>query len=118
MIWIILRSQFDRVDREATLPKFGVKGYKPDFGVPDLRTLIEVKFVGQKTDPAAIQEEVLADVPGYLTGNAAYAGLVVFVYDAAHKLLDPRKFVEDLRRVDGITEVIVVPGIARVGNAD
>ena len=113
IIWVMLRAQFERVDREDTLPKFGVKGYRPDFGVPDLRSLVEVKFVGVKTDPAAIQEEILADVPGYLSGNGAYGGVVVFVYDAAHKMLDSRKFSEDLRSVEGIVEVIVVPGISR-----
>ena len=111
IIWIMLRAQFDRVDREDTLPKFGLKSYRPDFGVPDLRTLVEVKFIGPKTNPAEVQEEVLGDVPGYLTANPSYAGLVVFLYDAAHKLLDARKFVEDLRSVEGILDVIVVPGI-------
>jgi hypothetical protein len=112
IIWTMLRSQFDRLDREDTLPKFGLKSYRPDFGVPDLRTLLEVKYVGQKTDVAAIQEEILADVPGYLNANTNYAGMVVFIYDANHKLLDTRKFVEDLRTVAGIVDIIVAPGIA------
>ncbi len=111
IIWVMLRAQFDRLDREDTLPKFGVKSYRPDFGVPDLRTLLEVKYVGPKTDLAAIQEEILADVPGYLNANTKYAGMVVFVYDASHKLLDSRKLVEDLRSVQGIVDVIVIPGI-------
>ena len=114
IIWIMLRAQFDRIDREATLPRFGVKGYKPDFGIPDLRTLVEVKFDGPKTDPSAILEEALADVPCYLKTNTSYVSLVVFVYDAAHKLLDSRRFVEDLRTVGGIVDVIVVPGITRM----
>jgi hypothetical protein len=111
IIWVMLRAQFDRVDREDTLPRFGVKSYRPDFGVPDLRTLLEVKYVGPKTDLAAMQEEILADVPGYLNANTTYAGIVVFVYDGGHKLLDPRKFVEDLRSVQGIVDVVVIPGI-------
>jgi hypothetical protein len=111
IIWIMLRAQFDRVDREETLPKFGVKSYRPDFGVPDLRTLIEVKFIGPKTELSSIQEELLADVPGYLSQNTRYAGLVIFVYDAAQKLLDPRKFIEDVGSVAGITKVFVIPGI-------
>jgi len=41
IIWIMLRSQFDRVDRDDTLPRFGAKSYKPDFGVPELGVLIE-----------------------------------------------------------------------------
>jgi hypothetical protein len=111
LVWVILRSHFDRLEREETLSKFGVKGYKPDFGIPELRLLVEVKFIGAKTSPGDIQEEILADVPAYLGEHTAYAGVVVLVYDAAQKLRDPRKFVEDLRQVEGIMDVIVVPGI-------
>jgi hypothetical protein len=111
IVWIMLRSRFDRVDREDTLPKFGAKNYKPDFGVPELATLIEVKFIGEKTNIADIQEEILADVPGYLGEHSIYKSLVVLVYDGTHKLRDPRKFIDDLRSVEGIVDVLVVPGI-------
>ena len=111
IVWIMLRSQLDRVDREDTLPKFGGKAYKPDFGVPELGTLVEVKFIGEKNDIGTIQEGILADIPGYLADHTRYKSVVVLVYDAAHKLRDPRKFIEDLRTVDGIIEVLVIPGI-------
>jgi len=45
-----------------------------------------------------------------LQGN--YDGIIVFVYDDAQKLLDTRKFIEDLRGTDGIIDVIVIPGIS------
>ena len=113
ILWIMLRSQYDRVDRENALPKFGVKSHRPDFGIPDLQTLIEVKFIGDKTNPGKIQEEILADVPAYLqTTGGTFVAIIELVYDHAHKLLDSRKFEEDLKRVDGIFDVIVVPGIA------
>jgi len=112
ILWIMLRSQFERIEREDTLSRFGTKTYKPDFGIPDLRVLIEVKFIGGKTDRSRIQEEILADIPGYLGNNSTYDGIIVFVYDQAQKLLDPRKFIEDIRSVDGIIDIIVVPGIS------
>ena len=111
IIWIMLRSHFDRLDREDTLGKFGIKNYRPDFGIPELYTLIEVKFIGQKSDLASIQEEIMADIPPYLSNQTHYRSLIIFIYDAAHKLRDPRKFIEDLRTIDGIVDVIVVPGI-------
>lgn len=111
IIWIMLRSQFDRVEREEQLPTFGVKSYRPDFGVPELATLIEVKYVGDTTRPADVQEQFLSDVPGYLTSAPMYTSLVAFVYDAANKFRDPRRFMEDLRRVDGVIDVIVIPGL-------
>ena len=111
VVWIIIRAHFDRVDRETTLPQFGIKGYRPDFGIPELRTLVEVKFIGEKTEPPRIQDEILADVPAYLTSQSIYDSLVVFVYDAEHKLRDPAPFIRDLSSVTGITDIIVVPGI-------
>jgi hypothetical protein len=112
VVWIMLRSHFDRVDREDTLPRFGSKNYRPDFGVPEFHTLIEVKFIGEKTQVGRIQEEILADIPGYLADQARYTGLVIFIYDAAHKLRDPRKIIDDLRSVDGVIDVLVIPGLS------
>lgn len=111
ILWTMLRSQYDRVDREDMLPRFGIKSYRPDFGIPDLQTLVEVKFIGEKTEVSTIQEEIIADIPGYLNGTAKFTSIVELVYDHAHKLRDSRKFIEDLRKVEGILDVIVVPGI-------
>jgi len=111
VIWIMLRSHFDRVERENALQRFGVKNYKPDFGIPDLSVVIECKYIGDKAKPAAVQDAIQADVPGYLGAHSGYQHMIVFVYDAAHKLLDARRFIDDLRKLDGIQDVIVVPGI-------
>jgi hypothetical protein len=109
--WVMLRSRFDRLDREDSLPKFAAKSFKPDFGVPELGTLIKVKFIGEKTSVPQIEEEILADAAGYLADQSRYDSLIVLVYDAAHKLRGPRKFIEDLRSVDGMIDVIVTPGV-------
>jgi REase_DpnII-MboI len=111
IIWIMLRSRFDRLDRENMLPRFGVKKYAPDFGIPELGLLVEAKYIGEATRPGDIQEEILADVPGYLQDQSIYDAIVVLVYDAAHKIRDDRKFIEDLRSVEGIIDVILIPGI-------
>lgn len=111
IMWIMLKSQFDRLDREETLLKFGTKSYKPDFGIPDLQILVEAKFVGDKTPVSKIQEEIIADIPGYLNESTKYKSIVALVYDAAHKLRDSRKFVEDLKSIDGIVDVLVIHGI-------
>jgi hypothetical protein len=111
ILWVMLRSHFDRLEKEETLPRFGVKSYRPDFGIPDLRVLIEAKFVGAGTDVGRIQDGLLGDIPGYLNETTHYDSVVIFVYDAGHKLLDPTKFIEDLRSVEGIIDVIVVPSV-------
>jgi hypothetical protein len=111
IIWIVLRSHFDRVDREDVLPRLGAKTYRPDFGLPDLGIFVEAKFIGERTEVAKLQEEILADIPGYLREGSSYTGIVVLVYDAAHKLRDARKFVEELRKIEGIIDVLVIPGV-------
>jgi hypothetical protein len=112
IVWVMLRARFERVDREETLPKFGAKSYKPDFGVPEARVLVEVKFIGAKSDIGSLQEEIIADAHPYLYANDRYDSLIVLVYDHAQRLRDSRKFVEDLRTIEQISEVIVIPGIA------
>ena len=112
IIWIMLRAQFDRVEREETLPRFGVKAYRPDFGVPDLRLLLEVKFIGSSTQVGNLQDQLLADLQGYIDGNPRYSSVILFVYDHAHKLRDPTKFEVDLRRIEEVADVIVIPGVA------
>ena len=111
ILWIMLRSQFERVEREETLPKFGTKAYRPDFGIPDLGVLIEVKFIGEKTRAPSIQEEILADIPGYLNEATRYQSVIELIYDYSQQLRDSKPFVDALRNMDGIVEVIVIPGI-------
>lgn len=109
--WIMLRSYFDQLKREDPLPKFGIKSYRPDFSIPEVGLYIEIKFIGNKTIPQKIQEELLADIPAYLAGDPAYSAILVVVYDAVHKLRDTEQFIAHLRSVDGILDVIVIPGI-------
>jgi hypothetical protein len=113
ILWIMLRSHFDMLDKEKSLPKFGVKQYRPDFGIPELRVLIEVKFVGDKTVVPQLQDGILADIPGYTHEVTDYDAIIVFVYDAAQKLKDPRDFIEDIKSLEEIIDVIVVPGIGQ-----
>jgi hypothetical protein len=111
IIWIMLRSNYPKVEREETLRKFGLKSYRPDFGIPDLKTLIEVKFINDKTNPKDIQEEILADIEGYLNKNEEYNNIIVFIYDKANKIKDPEPLTEDLKRLEYIKDIIITPKI-------
>ena len=111
IIWIMLRSNFSKVAREETLRKFGLKSYRPDFGLLDMKVLIEVKFINEKTNPKEIQEEIMADIEGYLNKNEEYESIIVFIYDKANKIKDPEPFIEDLKRLTYIKEIILIPKI-------
>jgi len=113
ILWIMLRSNFTHVEREETLRKFGLKNYRPDFGIPEYKSLVEVKYINDKTDPKKIQEEILADSEGYLNKNEEYDNIYVLIYDKAHKLMDPESFIVDLKSTKYIADVIVIPGINR-----
>ena len=49
ILWLILRSVFDDVVDEETLPKVGHSTYRADFGLPRLGVLVEAKYARQRT---------------------------------------------------------------------
>lgn len=112
ILWTILRGSFNSLIREETTFKFGTKSYRPDFAVPEVHALIEVKFIGSKTPPKDIQEEVLSDIQPYLKAMDGYRTVVIFIYDHANKIKDDLKLVSDLERIEGIGKVIVAHSIA------
>ena len=50
ILWLVLRSVFDDVVEEETLPKVGHSTYRADFGIPSLGVLIEVKYARKGSD--------------------------------------------------------------------
>jgi hypothetical protein len=50
ILWLMLRSVFDDVVDEDTLPRLGHSTYRADFGIPSLRLLVEVKYARQASD--------------------------------------------------------------------
>jgi hypothetical protein len=83
ILWLILRSVFDDVVDEETLPKVGHSTYRADFGIPSLGVLIEVKHARKSSDFKDIETQVMIDSVAYLHGVTAYREIVVFIYDAS-----------------------------------
>jgi hypothetical protein len=81
IVWSILRPTFPDLVDEDYLPKFGAKNYKPDFGIPSLRLLIEAKYVGPSKTIGEIQDELQADIIGYRESGSEYAAILFFIYD-------------------------------------
>lgn len=113
VLWIMLRSTFDDVVDEDTLPKFGHSSYRADFGLPRLGVLVEAKYVYRATGFKDIEQQVMIDSIAYLKNNRRYKELVVFIYDEScsveHHDLTRRTLLE----LDGIADVIIVsrPGL-------
>lgn len=114
VLWTMLRANYDDVVDEEYLKRYGLKNYKLDFGIKHLRTIVEVKYVGTKTNPKKIQDEMLADSQGYLNSSDEFDKIIFFIYDGSPKfnVYNDSQFVKDLKRVAGVKEVIVEPGRA------
>jgi hypothetical protein len=117
IVWLILRCYFyDLVDEEH-LPKFGHKSSKPDFGIPSLKLLIEVKFVRNQRDFKKIEDEIKADYIDYLN-HPNYNKLLIFVYDDSSSVQEHSITIEALKNLDGgIEDVIIVSKPSHIGDS-
>lgn len=119
ILWLILRSVFEDVVDEDTLPKLGHSAYRPDFGIPSLRVLVEVKYARSAGDFKSIEKEVLEDSVAYLSNSRPrYDGIVVFIYDASASVQEHDLTVVALRKVPNIIDVIVVSRPSQLGSSD
>lgn len=108
-LYPILKSHYYDLKDKETLPAFGFKSFIPDFGIDELGLLIELKYIADNTSVKDIQEQMHADVPGYLK-KSSYTKVIFILYDAANKIKDARPL-DDLKRIEGVEEVLYVPGI-------
>lgn len=113
ILWIMLRSVFDHVVDEETLPKLGHSSYRADFGLPRLGVLIEVKYVRRAVEFKTIEQEVMIDSVAYLQNTDRYRELIVFIYDESTSVEHHDQTRRTLRGIEGISDVIIVsrPGI-------
>ena len=82
VVYVVLRSMFPDVIDEETLTKVGLSSYIPDFAIPSLRLLIEVKFARVKSDLKRIEKAILEDSAAYpMAGSGGYDQMIVFIYD-------------------------------------
>lgn len=109
IVWLILRSLFDDVVDEDTLPKFGHSTYKADFGIPSLRLLVEVKYARAATDFKDLEKELLEDSVAYLIdAGTRYDRIMVFIYDHSASVQEHGLTVDALRQLEQIEDVIIV----------
>ncbi len=104
----ILRSHFDDLKDEEPLAKYGMINFKPDFVIPSLATIIEAKYINEKTDPKRIQEQIQTDIDAYLRSNSTIKTIYFYVWDAANKMEDIKKL-SNLER-DNV-KIIIEPGL-------
>ena len=107
ILWLVLRSYFDDLVDEETLPKLGHSSYKPDFAIPSLRLFVEVKVVYKKEDFKKIEKEIMEDSVGYLTATDAYDKILVFIYDKSASVQEHNTTRNALIKIPEIEDVII-----------
>jgi hypothetical protein len=109
IIWIMLRSHCDPIFREAIIPGRNGTNYRPDFSIPALKTLVEVKCILTATQVSKIQDQIRSKAAIYLDGNKKYKKIIFVVYDRFHKIGDRKTFSRVMESTNKkICRVIVV----------
>jgi hypothetical protein len=92
----VLRATFDDVRSEDPLPIRAGASSRVDFVVPEIATMIELKFVKQRGKDKSIGDELLIDIGRYQSGAPSYGRLVALIYDPDRLLDNPRGLEADL----------------------
>ena len=74
----ILKCVYSDLISEPPLSK-PVKSFRPDTGIPSLKTIIEYKFISTKQDSKKIADEILADTRGYKSKE--YSNIIFVIYE-------------------------------------
>lgn len=118
ILWLILRSVFDDVVDEETLPKVGHSTYRADFGLPRLGVLVEAKYARSASDFKKIEKEVMEDSVAYLRNAGPYKEIVVFIYDESASVQEHDMTAAALRELDNVSDVIIVSRPSRLAVPD
>lgn len=84
MIQCVLAGLGVRFEREAPLT-YKTKTFKVDFALPDLDAAIEIKLAKPQHAPAAVIDQVLADMEAYRTRYSNFVA-VLFIVGPSHRL--------------------------------
>lgn len=81
-LWAILEPRFgDQLRDEQYLPGYGQLQPRFDFGLADLKVIVEVKIARTIGDFSKIEEEVAGDTGIYFSDPGRYDRMVAYVYD-------------------------------------
>jgi hypothetical protein len=104
----VLKCMFPDLRHMPPLAK-SIKNFKPDTGLPSMRTLVEYKFIQVKGDVERVADEILADTRGYTSGD--WDSFIFLIYETCR--LKPEGDWNDLLRECGTalnTQVLVICG--------
>jgi hypothetical protein len=111
LLWAVLASVFPDLDDEENLPSIGQKKPRADLGIPSLRTLIEVKFLRERSQRALAKliEEIAADASLYLSRTTDYDNIVAFVWDDCSQTEQHHELKTGIEQIKGISAAVILP---------
>jgi len=81
-LWAILYPIFSiHLRDEQYLPGFGLKQPRYDFGITNLKLIVEVKLTRAPGDFKKVEEEIAGDVGIYFSDPARFNRMVAYIYD-------------------------------------
>jgi hypothetical protein len=104
----ILRCVFPDLRNRPPIPK-PIKNFEADTGLPEVRTLIEYKFIATESDAKRVADEVLADTRGYTSKD--WEVFIYLIYQT--RPIKPERQWRQLLRETGLssnTSVVVISG--------
>jgi len=105
----ILKCVYPDLLREPTLPK-QIKNFRPDTGIPSLKTLIEYKYISNLTECKRIVDEVLADTRGYKARDWNKFLFVIYETKRIKHEKDWKQMIRECGTAEN-TEIIVLSGV-------
>ena len=107
-LWLLLAPLFPDLDDEQYLAKIGQKSPRSDLYLPSMRIVIEVKFIRASDRFQKIIDEISSDASLYNAMGNDCRGIVVFIWDDSARSQEHDYLKQGLKKLPGISEVIVV----------
>ena len=104
----ILKCTFPDLLHKPRLAK-PIKNFEPDTGLPSLKTLVEYKYISNKTEAKRIADEILADSRGYISNEW---NIFIYVIYETHRVKPEKEWNQLIAscKISGNSKVIVLHG--------
>lgn len=95
LLFLILKSIYPLAEKESTSNALGKGEKKIDIVIPEIETVIEVKFFKENTEELRIVDELKIDIESYHS-HLLCKTLIAFIYNPYVRIKDFSKIINDL----------------------
>ena len=107
LLWAVLAPLFPDLNAEETLPPVGQKNPRVDLSIPNVSTIVEVKFIRVGTRFQDVIEEIAADASLYAT-DPRWKALIPFVWDDSRRTEEHPKLLAGLQQLSMVAGSVIV----------